>query len=73
MPRFFFHVHDGQEIADEDGVELAGLAEARAQAVVTAGEMLKDIDGQFWNGPEWRMRVTDAEGATVCTIRISGE
>ncbi len=32
MPRYFFHVHDGHEIRDEDGTELADLAEARAQA-----------------------------------------
>jgi hypothetical protein len=34
MPRYFFHVIDGQEIIDTEGTELAGSEEARAEAVV---------------------------------------
>jgi len=38
MPRYFFHVHDGTERLDRDGIELANPAEARKQAVVASGE-----------------------------------
>ena len=43
--RYFFHVHDGKERPDRDGVELTGPDQARKQAVVVSGEALKDLDG----------------------------
>ena len=49
MPRYFFHVIDGKEIIDNEGTELADLDEARAEAIVLSGEMLKDLGGKFWN------------------------
>ena len=73
MPRYFFHVHDSEEIIDHIGTELANPDEANAQAVTAAGEALRDSDGKFWNSGEWRMRVTDESGATVCSLRFSGE
>ena len=33
MPRYFFHVIDGREIIDNEGTELPGLKEARAEAI----------------------------------------
>ena len=72
MPRYFFHVHDGQDTPDEDGVELSGPDEAKGQAVIFAGEALRDKDGAFWNSGEWRMVVVDEAGATVCTLAFSG-
>ena len=48
MQRFFFHVQDSSETLDEVGTELPGLAEARAGAVRTSGEMLRDFGEQFW-------------------------
>ena len=73
MPRYFFHVHDGQSFSDEDGVELGGIDEARDQAVVAAGEALRDKGGKFWKGGEWFMRVVDENGETVCRLRFSAE
>jgi hypothetical protein len=72
MPRYFFHV-DGQEIIDHDGTELAGVEEARTEAVVVSGEMLKDHGRKFWNNGEWRPHVTDEAGQTVCALRFSAE
>ena len=34
---------------DTVGTVLAGEAEARAEAIVVSGEMLKDLGGAFWN------------------------
>ena len=36
MPRFFFHLHDGVETPDDEGVILPGLAAARAEAIRSA-------------------------------------
>ncbi len=72
MPRYFFHIHDGEERPDRDGVELTGPDQAREQAVVACGEALKDLDGEFWDSREWRMLVVDEKGATVCVLTLSG-
>jgi hypothetical protein len=74
MPRYFFHIHDGEDQPDTEGVELPGPAEARAEAVVATGEALKDLEGAFWQaaGVEWRMTVTDWQGNSVCVISVTG-
>lgn len=73
MSRYFFHVSDGTEHIDREGVELSGPDQARIQAVVASGEMLKDLDGGFWKGEDWQMRVVDETGGAVCTLRFSAE
>lgn len=72
MPRYFFHVRDGAESLDHDGVEFSDLNEARGQAVVTAGEAIKDLGVEFWPSEAWQMWVTDETGATVYTLSFSG-
>jgi hypothetical protein len=74
MPRFYFHVRDGKEIIDDEGLELSGLDEAREQAVIGAGEAIRDLGKRFWNsGEEWHMDVTDESGATVCSLTFSSK
>ncbi len=73
MPRYFFNVEGSRfPEQDEDGIVLAGPAEARSALVTLAGELLKEADGGFWTGAEWRLRVTDEQGATVCALTITG-
>ena len=43
MPRYFFHVIDGKDLPDNVGTVLANAAEARAEAIVFSGAMLKDF------------------------------
>ncbi|MGO4527251.1 hypothetical protein AB4097_20635 [Microvirga sp. 2MCAF35] len=71
MPRYFFHVIDGRDIIDNDGTVLPGLREARAEAIRTAGSMLRDEGDRFWNSTEWQMNVTDASGQSVLKLRFS--
>ena len=52
---------------------LAGPEEARAQAVRTAGEMLRDVGGRFWNSGEWRMWVVDENGDIICALKFSAD
>ena len=73
MPRYFFHVIDGRDIIDRDGTELSGLREARAEAIRTAGTILRDEGDEFWNGTEWHMNVTDAAGQSVLKLRFSAD
>jgi hypothetical protein len=58
MPRYFVHVRDSAEFVDDEGVELAGRDEARAIAVINAGDALRDLaPGQ--------------SGASVCALSFS--
>ena len=71
MPLYFFHIHDGQYDHDDKGTELLGPDEARAQALVTAGEMLKDKGSQKWLGERWTMAVVDESGHPVCELNVT--
>jgi hypothetical protein len=71
VPRYFFHVNDGKDWPDDDGTVLPDATTARAQAVETAGAMLKDEGKSLWDGAEWRMDVVDETGQTVCELHFS--
>jgi hypothetical protein len=73
MPRYFFHIIDGDEIIDDEGTELAGLDEARAEAIVVSGEMLRDLGGKFWGNGQWQVRVMDEAGDKVCALTFSAD
>ena len=73
MPRYFFHVHDGKDVLDTEGIELAGVAEARQQAIVAAGEMIRQDGHTIWDGHPWMMNVVDQAGAAVFTLRFSAD
>lgn len=75
MPRYYFNVHDGRTILDDEGVELADLTAARQMAILNSGEILKNGAGPaMWTGVPWRMWVTDAPGGggkTFFTLKFS--
>ena len=73
MPRYFFHVADGEDLPDEVGTILPNTAAARVQAIATAGAMLADRGPTFWGGTEWRMTVVNEAGVRVCLLRFSAE
>ena len=70
MPLFYFNIYDGAEKPDGEGIELADLAHARAEAIRAAGEMIREM-GEGFSGGEWHMRVADEAGRTVLTLRFS--
>lgn len=71
MPRFFFHIVDGDKvIEDPDGSELANLDTARAEALQSARHLLADkvragevVDGQ-------RFEIRDGEGELLAVVRF---
>jgi hypothetical protein len=60
-------------MVDTDGTELAGLSDAREQAVIAAGEAIRDLGGRFWAGEVWEMNVTDEQGTTVCALTFASK
>jgi hypothetical protein len=73
MPRFFFHVHDGVDLRDEEGTELPDIYVAQAQAIRMSGEILRDKGVGFWDGTEWKLEVTDQHGNVILLLRFSAE
>jgi hypothetical protein len=51
--------------------ELSSLDQAREQAVVAAGEAIRDLGKPFWAGEELKMDVADESGATVWSLTFS--
>ena len=47
MPRYFFHLHDGVDVLDPEGTVLRGHEEAKAQAIMTAGEIVREKGKEF--------------------------
>jgi hypothetical protein len=52
-------------------MEMPDVYTAQAQAIVLAGEVLRDMGARFWNGTEWRMEVTDAKSHVLFILRFS--
>ena len=73
MPRYFFNVIDGQFLVDDEGTVCPDMADVRAQAIDTAGAILRDLGGKFPKGLEWQMHVTDEAKNTVFRLRFSAE
>lgn len=60
MPRYYFHVQDGEDYRDLQGTLFDTMEEVRLEAVRFAGDLLSHNGAKFWNGEEWSMQVTDA-------------
>jgi hypothetical protein len=74
MPRYHFHVFDGQVTLDQDGTELDGTDKVYRQAITAAGEILANGEGfEMMSGYSWNMIVTDESGRTVMALRFKAE
>jgi hypothetical protein len=65
MPRFFFNIQG--EGPDGVGVDLPDRLAARGEAIRTAGEILREIDGRL-RETEWKMVVEDENGEAVLEL-----
>jgi hypothetical protein len=71
--RYFFNVHDGKDITDDEGIELPDLDAARTEAIRTSGEMIREVGPDVWCGQDWRMTVTDDAGREVLVLSFSAQ
>jgi len=72
MPRYFFHVQDGEEFIDLQGTELADMEAARLEAVRFAAALLRDKADTFWQSSEWRLRVANEVNLTLFDLTFFG-
>lgn len=71
MARYYFDLHDGVDIIDEDGMEFDSLEDARHHAVMKMAELLMQAPGQFWAGDAWTLKVKDDVGLTLFKLNFS--
>ena len=73
MPRYFFDVlHHGAQ-PDMEGHEFADIHAARMAAVRLCGELIKEIDGKFWDAPKWQLQVTGYDRELLFKLTFSAE
>lgn len=65
MPRYFFNIHDGVDIADPVGTEYPSWKEAYAEAIRLVGQVLKDDAAHIALGESWHLEVTNEQGAVL--------
>jgi hypothetical protein len=68
--RLYFHLVDGTEmIRDEDGIEVADVDVAKAEALNTIREMRGEQEAFDWAG--WKLAVADESGALLFSFDVS--
>jgi hypothetical protein len=71
MPRYYFNVHHGEySYLDEVGEDLPDDHAAWSEATSSAGESIRDLDGRFAPGTDWRMEVTDDTRSLLYVIEV---
>lgn len=68
MPRYFFHLRDGDQTDDEEGMDLPGVDAAREFAVDCARDIVSADIKQGWLDLEHSIDVVDEYGAHVLTM-----
>ena len=71
MPRYFFHVHDGADRPDSDGIMLDGPDQAWTGAVETFGVMPRESANGLPPNTVWTMNATDEGGQALFTLQFS--
>lgn len=73
MPRYYFNVYYERPSMDELGEELPDKHAAWKEVTSMAGSILRDLDGRFKPGQEWKLEVTNERGAPIYAIYIHAD
>jgi hypothetical protein len=73
MPRYFFHVVNGEFIPDPDGVECANEDQVKAEAVRITGAMIEDQGIDLWKTQRFDMFVCDDKNHTQFKLSFAVE
>jgi hypothetical protein len=71
MPRYFFNIDGFPTLTDEKGEELRDHDMAWREAVITAGEVLRDMGNRLRPEQEWRLQVVDEQRQPLYVIYVS--
>ena len=72
MPRYHFHIEDGRNIPDCEGIELQDDEEALRHAMEVGSDAVNALGEELWNGNLWQMKVVDETGRRIVTLRTRG-
>jgi hypothetical protein len=71
----YFHLDNGDTVLDGDGFGFRDMAAARAEALATVADILRDGDlSPLWEGTPLRLWVTDRPGGlgkTLFTLHLA--
>jgi hypothetical protein len=70
--RYFFNLAGAVYDPDNQGVEFGTAADARAEAVKFAGELIRDHPTMVWAGEDFRVEVTDGNQTVLFTVIVVG-
>ena len=73
MPRYFFNIIDRSAEPDTEGFEFPDIYAAQTAAVRLCGEIIKEMDGKFWEQQTWRLQVTSHDQRLLLTFTFSAE
>ena len=71
MPRYFFNLLGRSTEPDSEGSEFPDIQAAQAAAVRLCGELIRELDGTFWEEPNWRLQVTNHDQKILLTFTFS--
>ncbi|WP_419716072.1 DUF6894 family protein [Aureimonas altamirensis] len=73
MPRYFFQVTGSVSHVDHEGRELPNEAAAWALAIISTGELLRDLDGEMPDHARICTTVTDELGRDLISLTFTAE
>ncbi|TXN06661.1 hypothetical protein FV222_04915 [Methylobacterium sp. WL103] len=68
MQRYYFNIHDGQDLWDTEGTALPDIRAARIEAIRYAAEVLRDEASRLENGEAWQMDVLSDRGLSLFRV-----
>jgi hypothetical protein len=71
MPRYFFNLDNHTLDEDHEGTILSDANEARVQAVVFAGDYLRDHPELVWDGSKFKVIVVDEVGTVLLNVVVT--
>ncbi len=71
MPRYFFDIDNHERYVDDEGTELANADEARMQAVIFAGDYLREHPALVRNGSQFSVAVRDEGGTVLLSVAVT--
>jgi Domain of unknown function (DUF6894) len=71
MPRYYFHLTDGnQGLNNHEGIDLSGNAAARDEAMTLARDLKHGAVMRGWNWTGWFVTIVDQHGHRVDEVPI---
>lgn len=71
MPRYFFHTENGATHTDSEGLELAGIRQARIEGARAIGQQVTLHPEEFWKLGALRMTVTNDVGLVLFILDLA--